>query len=387
MQTFADLGVPAAIADALASKGITTPFPIQRLTLPDALAGRDVTGKAQTGSGKTLAFGIPTLVRADRGTPRCPSALVLAPTRELAVQIADELEPLGATIGCRVGVVYGGAPMDPQIAKLKRGIDVLVATPGRLIDLIGRGDADLGRIGIVVVDEADRMADLGFFPQVEWLLRHVPKGGQTMLFSATLDGAVGRLVQRMADPAVHAVEDADPTVESMTHRFLQVHQLDKAKVVARVAEASGRTIVFCRTKRACDRLAAELVKLDVGASPIHGDLAQSQRERALARFIDGSRPVLVATDVAARGIHVDDVEAVVHYDPPEDPKSYLHRSGRTARAGASGLVVCLVEWDQELAVSRLQRRLGLVDIPQVEMFSNDERLADLVGWDPAEQVA
>ena len=387
MSTFADLGVPAAIADALASKGITKPFPIQRMTLPDALAGRDITGKAQTGSGKTLAFGIPTMVRAGRGTSRRPSALILAPTRELALQIAAELEPLGAAVDRRVGVVYGGASMEIQITKLKRGIDVLVATPGRLIDLIERGEADLGGIGIIVVDEADRMADLGFFPQVEWLLRHVPNGGQTMLFSATLDGAVGRLVNRMTNPAVHAVEDAEPTVESMTHRFIQVHQMDKARLVGRVAEASGRTLVFCRTKRACDRLAADLVKLGVGAWPIHGDLTQSQRERALARFVDGSQPVLVATDIAARGIHVDEVETVIHYDPPEDPKSYLHRSGRTARAGASGLVVCLVEWNQQLAVTQLQRRLGLVDIPQVEMLSNDDRLADLAGWDPAVQVA
>lgn len=387
MTTFVELGVPAAIADALASKGITEPFPIQRLTLPDALAGRDVTGKAETGSGKTLAFGIPTLVRAERGAPRRPSALILAPTRELAIQIATELEPLGKAIDRRVGLVYGGASMDSQITKLKRGIDVLVATPGRLIDLIERREADLGGIGIIVVDEADRMADLGFFPQVEWLLRHVPNGGQTMLFSATLDGAVARLVKRMVDPAMHSIEGAEPTVESMTHRFIQVHQMDKARLVARVAEASGRTIVFCRTKRACDRLAADLVKLGTAAWPIHGDLNQSQRERALARFIDGSQPVLVATDIAARGIHVDEVDTVIHYDPPEDPKSYLHRSGRTARAGASGLVVCLVEWNQELAVTQLQRRLGLVDIPQVEMLSNDERLADLAGWNPAVQVA
>ena len=387
MSTFADLGVPAAIADALASKGITKPFPIQSMTLPDALAGRDITGKAQTGSGKTLAFGIPTMVRAGRGAPRRPSASILAPTRELALQIAAELEPLGAAVDRRVGVVYGGASMDAQITKLKRGIDVLVATPGRLIDLIERGEADLGGIGIIVVDEADRMADLEFFPQVEWLLRHVPSGGQTMLFSATLDGAVGRLVSRMTDPTMHAVEDAEPTVESMTHRFIQVHQMDKARLVGRLAQASGRTLVFCRTKRACDRLAVDLVKLGVGAWPIHGDLTQSQRERALARFVDGSQPVLVATDIAARGIHVDEVETVIHYDPPEDPKSYLHRSGRTARAGASGLVVCLVEWNQQLAVTQLQRRLGLVDIPQVEMLSNDERLANLAGWDPAEQVA
>ena len=386
MQTFESLGVPSGIVDALRAQGITTPFPIQALTLADGLAGRDVTGRAQTGSGKTLAFGIPMLVRAGAGAPRRPAGLVLAPTRELAAQITAELAPLGAAVGARVGVVHGGAPMDPQINALQRGVDVLVATPGRLIDLIRRGAVGLEGVKVVAVDEADRMADLGFLPPVEWLLRHIPAGFQMMLFSATLDGAVARLAQRMVDPSVHAVEDASPTVEAMTHRFLKVHYMDKAKVVARIAEANGRTLVFCRTKRTCDKVLRDLVDLGVRASAIHGDLPQPQRERALARFADGSRPVLVATDVAARGIHVDEVNAVVHYDPPEDHKAYLHRSGRTARAGADGLVVCLVEWDQELDMRRVQRRLGLSELPLVSMFSNDARLDDLAAWDPVVEI-
>jgi superfamily II DNA/RNA helicase len=387
MQTFESLGVPDGIVAALRARGVTTPFPIQELTLADGLAGRDVGGRAQTGSGKTLAFGIPTLVRAVSGGSRRPAGLILAPTRELAAQITAELAPLGDAVGVRVGVVYGGAPMAPQIAALQRGLDVLVATPGRLIDLMRRDAVALDGVRIVTVDEADRMADLGFLPPVEWLLRHVPNEIQLLLFSATLDGAVARLTRRMSDPVLHAVEDANPTVDAMVHRFLSVHHMDKAKVVARIAAANGRTLVFCRTKRGCDKVRRELVDLGVKASAIHGDLPQHQRERALAQLADGSRPVLVATDVAARGIHVDEVEVVVHWDPPEDHTAYLHRSGRTARAGASGLVVVLVEWNQELDVRRVQRRLGLSEIPLVAMFSNDPRLDDLAAWDPIVEVA
>ena len=382
MSSFTSLGVPADIADALRQRGITDAFPIQQLALPDALAGRDVAGKARTGSGKTLAFGIPMLVRSAVASPRHPAALVLAPTRELASQICAELGPLGDVVDRRVGVVYGGVSMDDQIRELRDGIDVLVATPGRLIDLIERGEVFLDDVDIVAIDEADRMADLGFLPPVEWLLRHVPEPTQLMLFSATLDGAVASLARRMSDPAIHRVDDAEPTVDSMTHRFVQIHHRDKAAIAARIVDGKGRTIVFCRTKRGCDRLVDDLTALGVAASPLHGDLAQNQRERALSRFADGSRPVLVATDVAARGIHIDHVSVVVHFNPPEDHKTYLHRSGRTARAGQSGLVVTLIEWDEELEVRRIQRRLGLGEIPQVEMFSNDNRLADLAGWDP-----
>ncbi len=382
MSTFSSLGVPADIVDALNQRNITHAFPVQALTLEDSLAGRDVAGKAKTGSGKTLAFGIPMLVRSGVAEPRRPTALALAPTRELAAQICTELRPLGAAVDRRVGVVYGGAAMDEQIRELRAGIDVLVATPGRLIDLIERGEVVLDDVAIVAIDEADRMADLGFLPPVEWLLRHVPTGAQMMLFSATLDGAVASLARHMDDPAVHSVEEAEPTVESMTHRFVQIHHRDKAAIAARIVDGGDRAIIFCRTKRGCDRLVEDLADLGVPASPLHGDLAQNQRERAIARFSDGSRPVLVATDVAARGIHIDDVSIVVHFNPPEDHKTYLHRSGRTARAGATGLVVTLIEWDEELEVRRIQRRLGLGEIPQVEMFSNDVRLDDLAAWDP-----
>ena len=384
MTTFADLGVPTPLVDALAATGITSPFPVQTLTLPDALAGRDVAGKAKTGSGKTLAFGLPTLTRVGKGSPRRPAALVLAPTRELATQIAEELEPLGKAVDRTVSVVYGGASMETQVKKLLRGVDVVVATPGRLIDLVQRGDAILDAVEIVTVDEADRMADMGFLPQVQCLLRHVPDGGQTLLFSAPLDGAVAALAARMVDPVTHEVDEPEPTVTSMTHRFLLVHHMDKARVAAAIAAPMDRVIMFCRTKRACDRAAADLRELGVGASAIHGDLPQVKRERALAKFTDGSQPVLVATDVAARGIHVDGVDVVIHYEPAEDHKAYLHRSGRTARAGAKGLVVTLLEWNQELEVKRTQKRLGLADIPIVEMFSNDKRLADLTEWDPTE---
>jgi superfamily II DNA/RNA helicase len=382
MTSFVALGVSHALADALTRRGIATPFPVQSLALPDALAGRDVLGRAKTGSGKTLAFGLPTLARVARGTPGRPGALILAPTRELAMQIHDELAPLSAAVDRRLGVVVGGMPMNDQTRALRRGIDVLVATPGRLIDLVQRGDASLGDVRICTVDEADRMADLGFLPQVEWLLRHVPSDAQQLLFSATLDGAVAALARRMTDPVTHSVVETEPTVESMTHRFLQVHRMDKTRIVAAVTRAHGRTIVFCRTKRACDRVADELRDLGVSAGRLHGDLDQSRRNRAIEAFIRGSRPVLVATDVAARGIHVDDVEVVVHFDPAEDHKAYLHRSGRTARAGATGLVVSLVEWDQELVIRRIQRRLGLSDLPHVAMFSNDARLANLASWDP-----
>jgi superfamily II DNA/RNA helicase len=274
------------------------------------------------------------------------------------VQIADELAPLATAVDRTVTAIYGGASLDQQSAHLAAGTDVVVATPGRLIDLVQRGDAHLDAVAITTVDEADRMADMGFLPQVEWLLRHVPTGGQTMLFSATLDGAVAALARRMVDPAVHRVEHADATVESMTHRFIKVHHMDKPRVIATLGATSGRTLVFCRTKRNCDRLTRDLVALGVGASAIHGDLPQSQREQALGRFAAGRRPVLVATDVAARGIHVDAVGCVLHFDPPEDEKAYVHRSGRTGRAGAGGTVLTLVTDDVTSAVRVMQKALG-----------------------------
>ena len=378
--TFSELGLRAEIVDALTTRGITSPFPIQALTISDALAGRDVCGKAKTGSGKTLAFGLPVLQLLPRCKPGSPAGLVLAPTRELASQICDELSAPAAAVRRSVLATYGGAPIEKQIAALQRGVDLVVATPGRMIDLIDRGAVSVRSVRHVVVDEADRMADMGFLPQVEWILRNVEVGHQTLLFSATLDGAVDSLIRRYQnDPVMHSVTAREMTVEELTHRFVAVHRLDKVKVTAAITAAVRRTLIFTRTKVAADRLVRELNLEGVKAAPIHGDLRQSAREKSLRQFIAGDLPVLVATDVAARGIHVDDVDVVVQYDPPEDHKTYLHRAGRTARAGESGVVVTLSLWDQELDVKRLQRRVGL-DEPIAELFSNDERLSDLVGF-------
>ncbi len=382
MTLFSELGVAPPVVSALRERGIESAFAIQELAIPDALEGRDVCGKAKTGSGKTLAFGIPTvqaLADAKRGTLH---ALMLVPTRELATQVVEELSPLAASLDLRALAIYGGADMDKQISKLNQGIEIVVATPGRLIDLLDRKAVSVSEVNCVVIDEADRMADMGFLPQVEWILRRIEGDHQTLLFSATLDGAVGSLISRyQTDPVFHEVASDDVTVENMIHRFIHVHQMDQAKVVASIANSVDRTIVFCNTKRACDKVAGELDKLGVAAQAIHGDLRQRHREKALAGFSEGKTKVLVATDVAARGIHVDDVEVVLHFDPPDDHKTYLHRSGRTARAGGSGLAVSLVRWNEELQVKRIQKRLGL-DIPIVEMFSNDPRLTDLASWDP-----
>jgi superfamily II DNA/RNA helicase len=380
--TFDALGVAPDLVGALAERGITHAFPIQTLTIADALAGRDVCGRAKTGSGKTLAFGLPVLQTVKPAEARHPRALILVPTRELATQVRDELAPVGAVRDLRVEAIYGGADIDQQIRKVKRGVEVIAATPGRMIDLIARKEIDLADVGVVVLDEADRMADMGFMPQVEWILRHIPGDHQTLLFSATLDGVVQGLIDRyQTDPVRHEAEAAGVTVAEMTHRFLRVHQMDKVKVAAAVCHSGARTLMFSRTKRGADRLVEQLGGEGVKAGAIHGDLRQNLREKSLADFSSGKLPVLVATDVAARGIHVDDVDIVVHYDPPEDHKAYLHRSGRTARAGETGLVVTLVLWDQELEVRRLQKRLG-VEQPQREVFSNDEILADLTAWDP-----
>jgi superfamily II DNA/RNA helicase len=380
--TFAALGVASDICDALEARGISTAFPIQALTIPDALAGRDVCGKAKTGSGKTLAFGIPALERLTKAKARQPKALILVPTRELATQVKEELDPLVTARGFHVSAIYGGADIEKQIKKLVKGVEMVVATPGRMIDLVERKEIDISGIECVIVDEADRMADMGFLPQVEWLLRHIDTDHQTLLFSATLDGAVDTLVRRyQTDPALHEVESKQVTVDEMIHRFVQVHQMDKVKVTGRIAQSAGRCLVFTNTKHQADRVAGKLQDLGLRANAIHGDLRQNHREKALAEFSEGRAPVLIATDVAARGIHVDDVDVVIHYDPPQDHKTYLHRSGRTARAGAAGLVVTLVLYDEELEVKRLQKRIG-VDIPVIEMFSNDDRLDDLGGWDP-----
>ncbi len=392
-RTFESLGVSEDLIKALADQGIVSAFPIQALTIADALAGRDVCGKAKTGSGKTLAFGVPlrqrTKARGARGTgatagpgPARPLALVLLPTRELAVQVHDVLAPLAKILGLRAVAVYGGADIDRQVAKLRKGVDVVIATPGRLIDLGDRGEISVSQLETLVLDEADRMADMGFMPQVEWVLRRLETPHQTLLFSATLDGAVDRLVQRyLTDPVFHEVASSTQTVTAMEHRFLQVHQMDKVKVAAAISRSQEKSLLFVRTKRGADRLVENLHKEGVHAAAIHGDLRQANRERALADFSTGKLPVLVATDVAARGLHIESVDAVIHYDPPEDHKAYLHRSGRTARAGKAGVVVSLALWNQVVELEVIQRRLGL-RIPIVEMFSNDPRLADLGAWVP-----
>lgn len=383
--TFQDLGVADDLVRLLDSQGIASPFEIQLLTIPDGLAGRDVCGKAQTGSGKTLAFSLPIVEHSKRENDGVPTALVLTPTRELANQIFEVVEPLAAVRDVRPIAVYGGTNMDKQIETINKGIEIIIATPGRLIDLIDRGAIDVTRIKRVVVDEADRMADMGFLPQVEWVLRHIEADHQTMLYSATLDGAVDTVVQRhLTDPVFHEVEAKEVTVDQMGHRFLMVHHMDKAKVTAAIIKGSNRTIVFTRTKRMADRLEADLEREGVAVGAIHGDLRQSQREASLSKFSAGKIKALVATDVAARGIHVDEVDVVIHYDPPEDHKTYLHRSGRTARAGQSGTAVTLLMWDEELTVKHLQRRLGM-NMPMIEVFSNDPRLADLQAWIASER--
>ncbi|MEQ8840346.1 MAG: DEAD/DEAH box helicase [Acidimicrobiales bacterium] len=370
------------IVDVLHERGITSPFPVQALTIPDALAGRDVCGKAKTGSGKTLAFGLPVLQRMAKAEPNRPTGLVLVPTRELANQVTEELEPVAQAVGRRALAIYGGAPIEKQIERLDKGIDLVVATPGRMIDLIERKAVSVEAVAHVIVDEADRMADMGFLPQVEWILRNVDDDRQTLLFSATLDGAVNTLIRRYQhDPSMHEVASDDVTVDEMTHRFIAVHKMDKPKVAAAISRSAGRTIMFTRTKAMADRLARDLEDFGVKAAPIHGDLRQTSREKSLRDFSEGKLEALVATDVAARGIHVDEVDIVIQYDPPSDHKTYLHRAGRTARAGSTGLVVTLSMWDEELDIKRLQKRIDVIQ-PLTEMFSNDERLNDLAGWDP-----
>src|SRR4051794_17191840 len=357
--SFAELGLPQVLVTALARGGVHAPFAIQTRALPDALAGRDVLGRAQTGSGKTLAFGLPVLTRlatsGEPRTPNAPRALVLVPTRELALQVAGVLTPLAQAFGQRVATVVGGAPYGRQIDALSRGLDVLVAPPGRLVDLIERGVCRLDRVEATVLDEADYMADLGFLPVVTRLLEQTPSGGQRLLFSATLDRGVGALVERfLSDPAVHAVAPEPEAAGAMTHLVFAVDREHKVEVATRVAARPARTLFFVRTKHGADRLAKQFGRGGVEAAAIHGNLGQGARQRALADFTEGRTRVLVATDVAARGIHVDDVDLVVHFDPPNDHKDYVHRSGRTARAGADGTVVALVQPEQLRDVQRLQ---------------------------------
>tara|TARA_B100000953_G_scaffold93112_1_gene75927 strand:+ start:2903 stop:4069 length:1167 start_codon:yes stop_codon:yes gene_type:complete len=379
---FSELGIEKDLVEELNHLGIIEPFEIQKITIPDILKGRDVCGKAKTGSGKTIAFGLPLLQLLPASKPGEPTGLALVPTRELAIQVCKELEPLALKRGLGVRAIYGGSPIEKQIEAIKKGVDFVVATPGRLIDLLERGDISVTSVQKIVIDEADRMADMGFMPQVEWILRQVELDHQTLLFSATLDGMVSGLISRyQQEPAMHEVESREVTVAEMQHRFIAVHEMDQVKVAAAIISSSNKTIVFTKTRWGADKLASKLLQENVTAAAIHGDLRQSQREKALKDFTKGKIRTLVATDVAARGIHVDDVEAVIHYDPPSDAKTYLHRSGRTARAGGSGVVVSLICWDEELEIRKLMRRLGLKQ-PIVEMFSNDERLKNLISWNP-----
>ena len=361
--TFAECGLTASLVSALARNGIHAPFAIQASALPDALSGRDVLGRAQTGSGKTLAFGLPMIARlaaAGGVKVRTPRGLVLVPTRELAQQVADVLAPLGSEVGIRVTTVYGGAPIGRQMDRLRRGTDIVVATPGRLIDLLERRACRIDSVEITVLDEADHMADLGFLPAVTRILNATPAIGQRMFFSATLDRDVERLMRTyLSDPAIHAVATANSAVESAEHCAFVLPAQDKVTLAAEIAARPERTLFFVRTKHGADRLAKQLTRAGVDSTSIHGNLSQNQRQRALSSFAAGRPRVLVATDVAARGIHVDDVSLVVHFDPPSTHKDYLHRSGRTARAGASGTVVSLVEPSQVRDVERMHDTVGI----------------------------
>jgi superfamily II DNA/RNA helicase len=376
---FAALGVPERIDDGLAACGFAQPFAIQTEAVPVAMQGRDVCGRAQTGSGKTLAFGVPMLARiTDTALPRQPLGLVLVPTRELAVQVAEVLEPIAAHAGMKVLAVYGGASRHTQIEALNKGVELVVATPLRLIDLVKSDEVVLSEAQIVCLDEADRMADDGFTPQVEWILRHCTGRSQTMLFSATLDGDVGHLIRHyLSDPIEVAIDDATDTVGSMHHLFLAVHHMDKDKVVGAIGQGIPKVLVFCQTKRMCDRVATNMSDLGASVAAIHGDLPQKARERALQRFAEGKLAVLVATDVAARGIDIDDIGVVIHYEPAKDAKDYLHRSGRTARAGRDGWAVTFVEYNQHTQMRILQRGLRLPSDPAIEVFSNNPNLRDL----------
>jgi superfamily II DNA/RNA helicase len=358
--SFASLGVPADLVAALAARGITEPFEVQAATIPDAIAGRDVCGRAPTGSGKTIAFGVPVLSRISRAQKRKPTALVLAPTRELAAQISRELEPLAGSQARRVYAVYGGVGYEPQRRKLNKGVDVLVACPGRLGDLLQQAAVDLSAVEVVVIDEADRMADMGFLPDVRKLLDCTPERRQTLLFSATLDGAVGVLTREyQRNPERHDVGAPEPDGRGAHHVFWSVEGPARTQTLADLSQAAGPTVVFCRTRRGADRLSGQLEKQGVRAAAMHGGRSQNQRDRALAAFANGTVEVLVATDVAARGIHVDGVACVVHFDTPEDEKAYLHRSGRTARAGADGIVVSFVPNQDRRTVRRMQRKLDI----------------------------
>jgi superfamily II DNA/RNA helicase len=378
---FAELGLPGRLVRALNRAEITTPFDIQRAAIPDALAGKDVLGRGQTGSGKTLAFGLPVLTRLSgtKSRPKLPRALVLVPTRELAMQVNDALLPLAKTVGLFVKTAVGGVPYDRQIEALERGVDVLVATPGRLKDLIERRVCSLDAIEITVLDEADQMADLGFMPDVTELLAKTPAVGQRLLFSATLDRDVDALVKRfMTDPVTHSTAPAEASVSTMDHHVLLIPPHDKFAVAASIAARQGRTMMFARTQMGVDRLVEQLAAVGVRSGGLHGGKTQRVRTRTLADFREGRMDVLVATDVAARGIHVDGVTLVVHIDPPNDAKDYLHRAGRTARAGESGAVATLVLPKQRRSTLALMGKAGVTPA-ETRVRAGDEALAELTG--------
>ncbi|HEV7191846.1 MAG TPA: DEAD/DEAH box helicase [Jatrophihabitantaceae bacterium] len=378
---FAALGLPAPLVDALRRSGIERPFPIQAATIPDVLSGRDLLGRAATGSGKTLAFGLPMIagMRGARAASRRPRGLVLVPTRELAIQVADTITPLARACGISVQVVAGGLPMNKQINALHNGVDILVATPGRLVDLIERRACDLREVSVSVLDEADHMCDLGFLPVVRQLLDMTPRNCQRLLFSATLDNDVNSLVSKyLTNPARHALSTGVASIDTMSHHVFRVSFEKKFDLVASIAAREGRTICFVRTKHGADRVARNLSRAGVGAGALHGGRTQAQRNKALAAFRDGSVPVLVATDVAARGIHVDDVSLVLHVDPPQDGKDYLHRSGRTARAGESGVIVLLTTPAEERSVKKMLAAAG-VRPEQRDAVAGDPAVAALTG--------
>ena len=362
--TFAELGVPENICRSLENKGILKPFEIQKLTIADGLEGHDICGRAPTGSGKTIAFGIPLIANSKRGEPKHPGSLILAPTRELAEQIFSELRTFAGKT--KIGVVYGGVGYGNQIKSLKQGIDILVACPGRLEDLIEQGFVNLSNVNHVVLDEADRMADMGFMPSVRRLLDQTTSERQTFLFSATLDKDVAKLTREyQTNPIRHEIGEETPDIKSAHHLFWKITNANKTEITAEAINAVWPAIIFCRTRHGSDRLAKRLNKLGIPGVTIHGGKSQNQRSRALADFTKGRVQALIATDVAARGIHVDGVASVIHYDPPEDHKAYIHRSGRTARAGQSGVVLSFVAPDQKKKARRLQHKID-IDQPIME---------------------
>lgn len=382
LPSFADLGVSDPIVKALTAQGITEPFPIQQDTLVDTLAGRDVLGRGKTGSGKTLAFSIPLvsgLAGKSRRSSR-PTGLVLAPTRELATQIAATIRPMADALGLRVTTVFGGVPQGRQVNELTRGVDIVVACPGRLEDLMKQRLVFLDDIAITVIDEADHMADLGFLPGVTRILAATPVGGQRLLFSATLDNGVDKLVHKFLDnPVMHSVQEPETAESSMTHHVFHVDGAEsKKQLVDRLASGTGRRIMFMRTKHHARKLAKKLTESGIPAVDLHGNLSQAARDRNLAQFASGDVSVLVATDVAARGVHVDGIELVVHIDPPSEHKAYLHRSGRTARAGASGDVVTIVMPEQRKDTQALMRKAGITVVPQ-RVNADSPEVQELVG--------